>query len=122
MTDLYELTRKLVARGCPEPERLRYNDGPYGERGWFLVNTTHHCNTAPHHEDDARAIWTMWAREWAADRGIFFMQTSNGWFEVERIEGSEFDRLGVPDFSRRGEDTEIEAIEAATRHTEPTET
>lgn len=54
---LYALTRTLVGRGCPEHPRYRHDDA----LGWFAETGNGLFHLA---DDDALAVWTMWALEW----------------------------------------------------------
>lgn len=126
--DLYELTRKLVRRGCPERPRLvateRYDGAPLV---WVLSTVGgkwHH----PIDESDARSIWTLWALEWlrdmTAEKDVHVEHhDSTGWqvsscFDVEWVGPN--GKLGKFDFhADHSGPTIIEAIEAATRHLEP---
>lgn len=67
MSNLYELTRKLVERGCPDHPRLTWADSQqtvYGEDSWVYGDPNGYDDHWPADPDDARAIWTMWAMEW----------------------------------------------------------
>ena len=120
MTDLYELTRKLVAHGCPEHPRLRCGT-PLGFPGasdtsmWWIdpdsaANSTW-CKAFDDGQaqfidpDDARAIWATWALEWYLGLAALPSQ-----------------RLGrALALAASCELTDVlEAIESETRHLEPT--
>jgi len=119
MSDLYELTRKLVRRGCPDHRSLFWHRSAYSHNrdAWHyfpdaaLVDRRIECAPAkcPVSDDDARAIWTCWALEWwrglDARHNVYWPYT---WCVLRR---------GSRDLSR--ELTALESIEAATRHLEP---
>lgn len=109
MTNPYELTRKLAARGCPEHPRLRYakhkdRGGNYtGERSWAIVGEPW---VTIIHEDDACDLWTMWALEWVKAM-------------PHKTRGEHLRRVRVVGALRGILCPDLEAIEAATRHLEP---
>lgn len=116
---LYELTRKLVERGCPEhPRLLAWDDTWYDHHP---LKSDRRANIV--HPDDAGAIWTMWALEWfmgsavhAGAMVVYERQSGAGlvhYLWAERDGDDRGNALGMGDGA-------LEAIEAATRHLEPT--
>lgn len=98
---LYELTRLLVARGCPEHPRLFQK--PQCPPWWLLRDSIpddpHHVRSSDTvHSDDARDLWTAHALRW-----------------VEPMLGLEY--IAHLAHLQYG-DNILEAIEAATRHLE----
>lgn len=106
MSDLYELTRKLVERGCPEHPRLEWE---LGVSSWWYGSRIIH-------PVDARAIWTMWALEWWIKLGVAERSSVviNGMFITHLTEWG-------TDKSYGHGDSILDAIEAATRHLETDE-
>lgn len=105
--NLYELTRALVARGCPEHPRIALSDmdmtdTPHAdyENGLESLDAggDPRDELAYIHNDDARDLWTMHALRWAFGSGRLTML---------RVEPA----TDLP--------LDLERIEAATRHLEP---
>lgn len=127
--NLYGLTRKLVARGCPEHPRLSVGyDG--GTRIWVLQGDSGDtlelaASIAPPRESpgesaDARALWTMHAIEWVTEvmQDAEVVWDTSAAFNRARVGNNAIrDRQGCCTESRAI--TILEAIEAATRHLGP---
>lgn len=122
MTDLYEITRTLVRRGCPEHPRLRHTwyastlmPNPPEGGFWSLVGRqeprSHRSGIT---DDDARAIWTQHALEWA----LGLIRASK--LCVARTPYV-LNFIDAPGAERAAGKDILEAIEAATRHLEPQE-
>lgn len=143
MNDLYTLTRKLVARGCPEHERVEsiaiarlrgidewrasgcvepwetYSTTPVetGRRYWSLGD----CDGEPYviEDSDARDLWTMHALEWF--KTAVLVQTGTvaqkNMSVAALLLGDTMAALLLD--ALFGDAGLLEAIEAATRHLEP---
>lgn len=127
--DLYSLTRKLIERGCPEPQvvdcagttsaAVWYSPesdescGTGGRAVWF-VNTVNGF-TDETSEGIARAIWTMWALEWwrtIGDGNDYLIACKNGdWSAGYATHDGIWDGDCQPSL--------LEIIEIETRHLEP---
>lgn len=112
MNDLYELTRKLVERGCPEHPSLKY-----AHKSWFIAlckadDPWELLDVEPDGSvPDARDLWTMHALRWleALVGGIAVYGPGTGTAYAVRWDA------GSDDHGAEGA-TILEAIEAATRH------
>lgn len=102
MSDLYELTRKLVARGCPDCPWFEWSD----DRELFCYEG----EACP--DEMVRAGWTMWALEWYATEG----HPADDDDAMDEFDREYLYARSCAGFSR---DAILEAIEAATRHLEP---
>ena len=65
MPDLYEITRRLLALGCPEASGFILDDRRFGFTG-----ATHNGVDWDVMAFVVRAIWEAHAREWAAGKGV----------------------------------------------------
>lgn len=109
MTDLYELTRKFVRRGCPDHPDVYLVEG--GD--WFV-------HSDPLNENLARDLWTMHALQWAHDLGLMLLSREGTAVLVSTKD------VALADTTRLELKTELvgkgasilEAIEAATRYLE----
>lgn len=129
MSDLYELTRKLVGRGCEEHPRLVYFDKPGGVVFTDLTtgkSTTHAAKSRwslmpelgalvpaqPIDDSAARDLWTMHVLRWAATKHkvcISFFELDGELHHDVTVDGQYMHAKGTP----------LASIEAATRHLEP---
>lgn len=140
--NLYEITRELVARGCPEHPRLRHEHSDFC--AWSLpypIATiadpeSARCGVSL---EDARDLWNAHARAWFLGRNFGKSKDGEYWggglggeyglvVNLDRKKGQPFKHwrvsgmwpvptavYGCEIFYGHG-DTELEAIESATRH------
>lgn len=126
--DLYELTRKLVRRGCPDHRSLFWHRSAYSHNrdAWHyfpdaaLVDRRIECAPAkcPVSDDDALAIWTCWALEWWL--GLSPTHSATYWVSKRGIPSHWIVHHADGRGASPNSPTILEAIEAATRHLEPT--
>lgn len=132
---LYELTRKLVARGCPEHPRLKHKRSSHSSF-WTLYDR--HADFEDRHpgynltcaedvlrDQDATDLWTAHALEWLMRIAphMIVVRDEAGW-AIDKLV-STYDQpsnqiIECSPVTNGRAATLLEAIEAATRHLEPT--